>query len=215
MIVLSVFNLLMNTEKKYIPSNLPIKYNFNLNDKKLTEDVPMLTSINKEKNLLITQQFTEKTNLLPIIEIGFNNQSFLYNHSSDHFNTKNRYSSVQAIISVPIFTNSIKTKVKSFEILKQQNQLKYESKLKEVNNNFTNWQIEYNHLKEEVEIYENDILPNIEKMTNTIQKQLQAGEIDYHDFSEFYLQFENDIFTYLEKIEKLNNIAVNLESIIK
>ena len=215
MLVLSVFNLLMNTEKKYIPSSLPIKYNFNLNDKKLSEDVPMLTSIHKEKNLLITQQFTEKTNLLPIIEIGFNNQSFLYNHSSDHFNTKNRYSSVQAIISVPIFTNSIKTKVKSFEILKQQNQLKYESKLKEVNNNFTNWQIEYNHLKEEVEIYEQEILPNIEKMTNTIQKQLQAGEIDYHDFSEFYLQFENDIFTYLEKIEKLNNIAVNLESIIK
>ena len=213
---LILFNHLLNVSEKSIPKIIPFKYHFNYNPTmSVNNENPVIVFFENQDKILKQQQQLEIANLKPTFDVGITNQTFNENSFvlSHHINFI--YWSINTTLHIPIFTSNTQTKIKSYKILQDQNKMQYNAKLAELKTTLESWKTEYFQLINDIEINEKKIIPNLLLMESLINKQLNLGQINYLDFSEFYLQYINNTLSYLDKIEKINNITINMDNLIK
>jgi cobalt-zinc-cadmium resistance protein CzcA len=205
LISLLEFQLLMNSKVPRVPSSNSSK--IQLTTCCNPEEHPEINQILQQIETNKAETDWEKTKLLPEFLIGYSNQS-LKDLNSD------RFSSVQAGISLPIFTKSQKALIQS-SLIKQtisENQLAL--KKIQLAQAYQQAMAEMNFLKSAVESYEQKQLPEVKTLQETAQKQLSAGEINFLDWVILTKQSLEIKTKYLETIELLNMSNIRLNYLI-
>jgi heavy metal efflux system protein len=170
-----------------------------------TNSNPLLNILKQQNEVNILQTNVEKEKLKPDFRIGLINQSIEQNYNQNI---------VQVGVNVPIFTKAQQARIESSkisqEIGKQQIQLaenQLESQLKTL-------KIQHDKIKNSIAYYEKSALPQANLIISTATKTYQAGEIEYVEFVQNITQAWQIKEAYLSEIQTLNQIIINIETII-
>ncbi|WP_292010432.1 CusA/CzcA family heavy metal efflux RND transporter [Chryseobacterium sp.] len=200
--------VLLQSERPYQPvSDKPVL------DARLqvSEDViqqhPELQFLNQQIKVNEAEVQLEKSRLLPDLLVGYTNQSMKNINNS-------RFNSVQLGVGIPLFTQgqralakAAKAKVAIAENQYQRKTIELKNRLAQQINNYTN-QLTI------VENYEKKQLPKSETILQTAKKQMDVGEIDYLDWVLLTNQAVKIKVDYIDGLEKLNQIASELNFLI-
>jgi heavy metal efflux system protein len=166
---------------------------------------PFLSILKQQNEVNILQTNLEKERLKPDFRVGLINQSIEQNYNQNI---------VQVGVNVPIFTKAQQARIESSkigqEIGKQQIQLaenQLESQLKTL-------KIQHDKVKNSIGYYEKSALPQANLIISTATKTYQSGEIEYVEFVQNITQAWQIKESYLSEIQTLNQIIINIETII-
>ena len=151
-----------------------------------------------------------KAQLLPELLLGYNNMSI-----QDGTHTRsNRFNSVQLGIGIPIFAGAQKAKIRSAKT--QEAIAKNESTLAKKQLQ-TEMQDVYNQFLRNREIvmeFEHTAIKNAKSITNTLNRQLQNGEINYLEWTVLNQQAMTLKLDYLDAVKDLNNSIIQLNYLL-
>jgi cobalt-zinc-cadmium resistance protein CzcA len=214
---LILFNYFLNADVQYVPSNETFIYG---NEFQHIDDLfthPSLQNFEKENEILKATQLVEKTKLLPEINVGLSNQSIIgwqkIRNNEQYFNATKRFTSGMLGLNIPIFQQAQKQKIKSYELLIQQNNFLKQGKEKELKEQFNFYQQEIISTKESIERYENNLLKNATTIEKTATLQLNNGEIDYFKWVVLIHQSVNIRTSYLDYIQHLNQAIIHIQQL--
>ncbi|TLV02168.1 CusA/CzcA family heavy metal efflux RND transporter [Dyadobacter luticola] len=184
-IVLNQFNFLVQDEERYIPQpgNSKIQNLLAAADTASLSRLPLVELAQHEQDAAQFRWKTEKSRMLPDITLGYNNQSLIgpqtVNGQERYFNSGNRFSYVNAGISVPIFYKAHSARANAarldWERSRQQTglvQLQVKAELISAGEQVRKYQ-------ESLQYFEMQALKNADIIINTANEQFQAGDIDY------------------------------------
>lgn len=214
---LSYFNFLLNSKTLYIPEDKFIIEYINKSVDTSFSNYPLLETFQIENSILFAQQKAEKTKLLPEINIGYNNQSIIgwqmVNSNETYFNATKRFNSGTLGVNIPIFQKAIKEKVKSYNLLIEQNNFLKMQKEKELNEQLNYWISEYESTQFIINNYTNTLLANAKKIERIATLQLNNGEIDYFKWVVLIHQSISIQSDYLQFINQQNNAIIQLQKL--
>ncbi|QPH40974.1 TolC family protein [Pedobacter endophyticus] len=171
------------------------------------------------QDVLIAEQNkkVERAQALPDFTLGYVNQSLIGFHTINgqerYLNSGDRFSSVNIGISIPLFS-ATKFKTRAFDYQRQaaeahakQQQLLLEKQLQ-------NALQQYQQNLKGFSYYQQQALPNAEKIVSAAQLGYRTGDISYVEYL-YALQTATDIkLNYLQSIQQVNQSVINIYSLI-
>ncbi len=208
--------LLGNSNRVDIIENYKIKKELNFkNDSIIIYKNPNLNLL-KNKILVHDKEINvNKSKMLPELTLGYSNQSLMgdYNRNgTEIFANRNiRFSSVTAMVSIPIWTKSNKARIKASKIQKQkaeEDAKYYQSLLK---NQYE--QVKQNYLKyrTSVNYYETKALPQAELIISNAKKSFENEAINYIEYIQGLDTGLKIKRNYLELINQYNQAVIAIE----
>lgn len=201
LISLLELQLLMNSNLPHVPISDSPRLELNLGS--VTQDHPELQNLAQQVEVDKAQIEWEKTRLLPEISLGYSNQT-LKDLNSD------RFSSVQAGVSIPLFTKSQKAQIQSARVRQTISENEEALKKMQLEQAYQQTLAEWNYLNDILENYKEKQVPEVETLQNTAQKQLNAGEINFLDWVILVKQSVEIKIKYTETLELLNMSTIRL-----
>jgi heavy metal efflux system protein len=196
---------LINTSEDFLIEDELLFQKILIINKLNTLSNPFLSILKQQNEVNILQTNLEKERLKPDFRVGLINQSIEQNYNQNI---------VQVGVNVPIFTKAQQARIESSkigqEIGKQQIQLaenQLESQLKTL-------KIQHDKVKNSIGYYEKSALPQANLIISTATKTYQSGEIEYVEFVQNITQAWQIKESYLSEIQTLNQIIINIETII-
>lgn len=172
---------------------------------------PLLQMMVQQKNIAAYQTKVEHSKLLPGLLLSYNNNSFKGTGADDkYYNSNTRFHSFQVGLSIPIFSQAQKAKIKASRITEDI----LESRFLEMNNTLrnqyekllTSWQSSL----EIINYYEDIGLKNVALIRETAQNQFIKGEINYLDFVILINQSIGIQNSYADSVKALNDISIQI-----
>ncbi len=159
----------------------------------------------------------EKNLLLPQFNIGYSNNSFQgFGQNNEKYNFLNRFHSVQAGLSIPLFRQSIKKKIEAsllYEKIEEIEKVNYQSKLNTKSKKLLG---DYHLYQSKIKSFLVIQLPEAKSLMDAAQDQLDKGDINYLDYSlilrqalEVYHDYETTINALNRTIIQLNYLTLN------
>ncbi len=201
---------LMNTDTVYTPMADSNTLQMSLATNDISKN-PVLKAMAQEQVISERQIKVEMSKLSPGLMLGYNNNSFNgLGENSKIYDSSNRFHSVQFGLSIPIFAQAQKAKIRASKIAVNIAQ----SQLLETNANlqnqykrlFADWKTNLGSVK----YYETEGLKNAVKITETAEKQFLNGEINYLDFAMLINQAINLQNNYIDAVKLLNNNIIQI-----
>lgn len=200
--------LLLNSDIRYEPSASTITYRTAVG---LTE-----VALDRHPQLLLQAQEIEKSKanvrlekarLLPELSIGYFNQSF------NDIN-RNRFSSVEIGIGIPLFYRGQKAQIRAEEqkVLYVQNEL--QAKKKQLESDYAGLLKHFHAQQAVVTVFEHNQLRDAGQIIALAQEQFTNGEINYLEWvmlNNQAVQIQND---YYEAVLQFNQTAIQIQYII-
>lgn len=185
-------------------------------DSELVSQNPQLAYYDNLINAANAETSVHKAEMLPDFSIGYFNQSIIGNPTSNGSiaTSSDRFSGVQAGISVPIFFGSYKAKIK---------QSKLKAEIAEVNADYNKSILLNSHqqylnelLKQQSSLnyYEEKAIPQADIIIENANKSFKNGAIDYIEFIQAMNQALEIKFSYIETLNNYNQAVINLEYLI-
>jgi heavy metal efflux system protein len=205
--------LLLNTTKNIEPKATAFKIpGIFMGDSGNIVNNPLLKIVQQQQQVAQAQTAVEKSKLLPDLSVGYFNNSFKGTGADNKvYNTSNRFSSVQAGLSIPIFAKSQKIKVAAAKLQEQILQNEYDAAALNLQTEYKKIITSHNSNRDIVKYFEDTGLKNAAAIIQTANKQFTNGEINYLDF----VILTNEAITiqsnYAEAVKALNEsiIAIN------
>jgi heavy metal efflux system protein len=212
-VVLLELNLLINDGELYEPSIsdwdiLPYLVN---TDNKSLETHPRLKQAQQEIDMAQWNLKSQKTALLPEFSIGYTNIGIQGIGADDVFyKPTQRFHAVQVGINIPLYQKGIKSAIKASEFLPISKQWNYESQRAKLNMEKDQKMVMYMEYVQIINQYKNEVMPSVELIRTTAQRQYQNGEINYLEL----VLLNNQVFSaeadYLEMTKALNTLIIDL-----
>ncbi len=212
-IMITQFQLLLNTKTSFIPANAPLKLSNNLlPDSSQINNHPSIQLSMQYKQLLLAQTRFEKARLLPDISFAYNNMTMRGMGANDIlYDNTTRFQSAQIGLGIPLFYGAYKARIKaakSNELIAENNLMFERNTLQvQLNNAFA----QYNNYLKTVDYYEKSSLPGANSIIETANKQLGNGSINYIEWTMLSNQAVNIQSDYLGEVLKLNESIINLQ----
>lgn len=212
-IMITQFQLLLNTKTGFIPASVPLKLSNNLlPDSGQINNHPSIQLSMQYKQLLLAQTRFEKARLLPDISFAYNNMTMRGVGANDVlYDNTTRFQSAQIGLGIPLFYGAYKARIKaakSNELIAENNLLFERNTLQvQLNNAFT----QYNNYLKTVDYYEKSSLPSANSIIETANKQLGNGSINYIEWTMLSNQAVNIQSDYLSEVLKLNESIIQLQ----
>lgn len=200
--------LLLQSEHMYQPiaDKSTININLQVSEETINQH-PELQVLNQQIKINQAEAQLEKSKLLPDLLLTYNNQSM------KNINN-NRFNSVQVGVGIPLFTKgqrelakATQAKVAIAENEFQLREIELKNRLQQLVNSFS-IQLKI------VENYEQKQLPKSETIFKTVKKQMEVGEIDYLNWVILTNQAVKTKVDYIDNLERLNQIGVELNYLI-
>lgn len=168
-------------------------------------------------------QKLEKSKLLPSLNLGYANASFTGWQTTPSgqemfYSRSHRFQSFSAGIAVPLFFGAQNAKAKAMGIYVQQQQKELEALHLSYNAELQKALEKAKAYQETLSIYKQQLLPNAAKIEKSASAKLDAGEINYLDWTILinqtieiksqYYQLVNHLNETLIEIERLNGIII-------
>ncbi len=202
--------LLLNTDTQYMPIADGHDMSVPLSEADLIQN-PALQLIKQQKNIATYNTRTEQAKLLPDLMLGYNNTSFIgVGADNNYYDRSKRFHSVQAGISLPIFTQGQRAKINASKIAASVAESNYQaadailqSKYKKL---LAGWQSKLKIAR----YYEDAGLKNATLIEETAEKQFMNGEINYIEFVMLINQSISIRNNYTDAVKALNDTIIQL-----
>lgn len=205
------FMLLINSSEARLPQAADFKLAFSGIDPALLENHPFLKLHLQEEQVAKATTGVEQSKLLPEISVGYQNMSL---QDGVRYDLGSRFHAVQLGVGIPIFSGAQKARIKSARTqqdlavnetgyARKQLQAEMEDGLQQLKKN-----------KEIVQDFEHNALKNAREINQTLNKQLQKGEINYLEWTMLNQQALAVRMDYLNAIINLNNSIIQLNYLL-
>lgn len=205
------FMLLINSEEMRLPEAADFKLSFSGFDRALLEKHPFLKQYVQQEQVAKASTSVAKSKLFPEISIGYQNMSL---QDGIRYDLGSRFHSFQLGLGIPIFSGAQKARIKSAKTQEELaiNETTYARKQLQAELEDAHQQLSKN--KEIVQDFENNALKNAREITQTLNKQLQKGEINYLEWTMLNQQALALRMDYLNAINNLNNSIIELNYLL-
>ncbi|TAH29307.1 MAG: TolC family protein [Cytophagales bacterium] len=206
----------LKVQKEELKKLLNITDNIEIEDKKLIKRFMNMTQIDVSKNpyLLFSKQQIElqksntevqKSAFSPDLKLGYYNM---------RENENPNLHVAQLGVALPIFNTGRKAMVASAKINEKiaESQFAYQTQTTERNFEILKAQLERS--QEAINYYENNAIPQIDKIQKVFQKSYQSGEISYVELTQNRLQTFQILMNYLQELSNYNQIIISIEFLI-
>lgn len=156
-----------------------------------------------------------KARILPEFSIGYSNQSLIGNYNingTDHFfGGSQRFSSVQATISIPIWAKSDLARINAAKLNQQKAKTKADYYQTALLGEYERVVQDYLKYKYTLETYETNALPQAELILKNATKSFEGGAIDYVEYIQGLnngLEIKNN---YLNILNQYNQSIIAIE----
>lgn len=204
---------LLNDGKKYIPVTNDfevLKYGIFYDSLSILHHPAMMVA---EQEISVARQQTvaERTALLPEFSAGYRNVS-IRGTGADNvtYQGKDRFSSFQIGVGIPIFRKGIQASIQAATVMEQVKVQDYISKRIELESKIKQKYIIYNETVNQLTQYEQKALPNALLIRSVTEKQLENGQINYLEYVLLTNQAVNIETEYIELKRNLNAIIIDL-----
>ncbi|MDI9311273.1 MAG: CusA/CzcA family heavy metal efflux RND transporter [Limnohabitans sp.] len=208
----SHFRLLLNSENDYTPISSTLKLNY-LPEKATNsiENHPSIKVLEQQKKANEALTKVEKSKLLPSINLGYGNGTFIGNGADNMiYNASNRFHAVQFGLGIPLLGGSQKARVEASKVNQQIAETELEFQKSKIKNELNSILKEYQSNLEKIKYFESVANPNSKKIEQTATKQFVNGEINYLDWVLLINQSVEIQNNYIDTIHQLNQNTIQL-----
>jgi len=206
------FQLLLNTEKDFVPmEDADLGIPFLENDSSLLTSHPEIQFLKQQQQIANAVTKSEQSKLLPDLSFGYNLMGMRGMGPDDKlYNSTPQFHSIQIRLGIPVFTGSQKAKINAAKINENIAANEYEWKLKNFENAYHSAFMEYQKFEEMVRYFESTALKNAATITETAEKQFLNGDINYLEWVLLINQAIGIQSDYIEAVKNLNNALAEL-----
>jgi len=206
------FQLLLNTEKDFVPmEDADLGIPFLENDSSLLTSHPEIQFLKQQQQIANAVTKSEQSKLLPDLSFGYNLMGMRGMGPDDKlYNSTPQFHSIQIGLGIPVFTGSQKAKINAAKINENIAANEYEWKLKNFENAYHSAFMEYQKFEEMVRYFESTALKNAATITETAEKQFLNGDINYLEWVLLINQAIVIQSDYIEAVKNLNNALAEL-----
>ncbi|SEK19620.1 CusA/CzcA family heavy metal efflux RND transporter [Parapedobacter koreensis] len=211
---------LLQSDKKLLPvaDTLCYRNALPVADTAEVRSAPAVLEKQAETILRETALALERSKLLPTIQLGYGNMSIIGWQTDDqgtetYMGRRDRFGAVSVGLGIPIFTGAQHARIRAARVAVRGAEKAEETVRKSLYNQWENLLLQYRQLRGRLALYGDEILPNQDEMLAAASRKLEAGEIDYLQWT----LLTNQVFTtkadYLETIRELNRAAIAIEAL--
>lgn len=206
------FQLLLNTEKDFVPmEDADLGIPFLENDSSLLTSHPEIQFLKQQQQIANAVTKSEQSKLLPDLSFGYNLMGMRGMGPDDKlYNSTPQFHSIQIGLGIPVFTGSQKAKINAAKINENIAANEYEWKLKNFENAYHSAFMEYQKFEEMVRYFESTALKIAATITETAEKQFLNGDINYLEWVLLINQAIGIQSDYIEAVKNLNNALAEL-----
>lgn len=206
----------LKVQKEELKKLLNITDNIEIEDKKLIKRFMNMTQIDVSKNpyLLFSKQQIElqksnievqKTAFSPDLKLGYYNM---------RENENPNLHVAQLGVALPIFNTGRKAMLASAKINEKMAESQFAYQTQTTERNFEILKAQLERSQEAINYYENNAIPQIDKIQKVFQKSYQSGEISYVELTQNRLQTFQILMNYLQELSNYNQIIISIEFLI-
>ena len=200
----------------FVPAPLDERVLANLQDSTQLSSNPMLAYAKQRFNIANAEKAVQSAKMLPDLSVGYFNLSQIGSPTENGSiaGASNRFTGIQAGISIPLFYGSYKASIKSAKLKEHMAQTnadyyqtvlqgQYEQQLQEV--------IKY---KGSLSYYSDKAVPQANLIIGNAQKSFENGAIGYVEYFQNLNQGLELKINYLNTLNGYNQAIINLEYLI-
>ncbi len=203
--------LLLNTKFAYQPETNKGPLNpASLLDTALLRNHPVLQSMLQQQSIAMANTEVEKSKLLPDLSVGILNGSIRGVGADNIFYSGKRFSSVQVGMGIPLFTKAQKARINSAALSEKMAESKYEQVKQQLTTEYQTAIAQFSKYLATVQYLEKTGLKNAQLITETANKQLSAGSINYLEWVQLINQATSVKNDYTEAVRSLNESIIQL-----
>jgi cobalt-zinc-cadmium resistance protein CzcA len=203
--------LLLNTKFAYQPETNRGPLNpASLLDTALLRNHPVLQSMLQQQSIAMANTEVEKSKLLPDLSVGILNGSIRGVGADNIFYSGKRFSSVQVGMGIPLFTKAQKARINSAALSEKMAESKYEQVKQQLTTEYQTAIAQFSKYLATVQYLEKTGLKNAQLITETANKQLSAGSINYLEWVQLINQATSVKNDYTEAVRSLNESIIQL-----
>lgn len=205
------FQLLLNTQNNYMPETGrgPLSP-ASLLDTALLGNHPILQSMLQQQSIALANTEVEKSKLLPDLSLGILNGSIRGIGADNIFYSGKRFNSVQVGMGIPLFTKAQKARINSAALSERMAESKYQQVKQQLTTEYQTAIAQYAKYLATVQYLEKTGLKNAQVITETANKQLSAGLINYLEWVQLINQATSVRNDYIEAVKNLNESIIQL-----
>jgi heavy metal efflux system protein len=218
-ITLTSYNRVLQDSLTYLPVADSIKIDFkNLQEIPLVEQLPAVQFSKHESEAAKWRWRTERSRMLPDITIGYNNISIIGTQTNasgqdTYYGSSNRFSYINAGLSIPLFFGSQSAKNKAAKAEWQTYETQLVAKKIELTTALENAVKEIFKYEEALKYYEQQGLKNANIIIEAANSQLSNGDIDYLQWVLEVNQAITIKTEYLDLVHSYNTAVITLQTL--
>ena len=210
--------ILLNSRIAYLPADTVLARTIFLPepDSSILASNPSVACARQQIELARLEKKVERSRMLPDISIGYFSQTMLgvqeVNGISRAFGKSDRFTSVQAGITLPLWFGPYASKAKAAGIREQAARTDADYYFKTMTGNYRVLMGEFAKYNNSIEYYEKQAIPEADMIIDQATKSYKAGAMDYLDYILNLNRALSIKQSYLETLNYYNQTIVSIES---
>ena len=210
--------VLLNTNERVLPADTVLqRADFLYNSNSVVSENPQMGFVLQQIELLHIETKLEKSKLLPDLNIGYFSQTIrgdqTVNGVARTFGLGNRFTAIQAGITIPLWFGSHVAKIKASKLKEKVTQFNAESYSKSLSGNYNSLLGEYAKYNNSLNYYEKQAVPEANLIIDQATKSYKAGAIDYLDYIQSLSRALSIKQSYLDALNNYNQTIISIEFI--
>ena len=205
------FNVLLHSKMLYEPEDTQLLSLSSVDENKSFEKHPSLLIFKQQQLNTALKIQLEKSNLLPALQLGYNNMSIRGIGADDiNYSSSKRFQSVYAGIGIPVFFGAQKAKINAEKLQLLQSENEYKNKALFLENEYKKALQQYQHNLQKVNYFEKEANQMGADMLFSTMQQYQSGNINYLEWALLQNQILSIKTEYLNAVKELNYSIIEL-----
>lgn len=211
--------VLLNSKTALIPSVTEVhRMDFALNSDSISViQNPYLSYIKQQVEISQIEKNLERSQMLPDLNIGYFSQTIIgtqdVNGIPQNFGKGDRFTGVQAGISIPLWITPYTSRAKAAKISENIARTNAENYTKSLSGGYQSLLDEYNKYTSSVDYYEKQAVPEADLIIDQATKSYKAGALDYLDYVLTLNRALAIRQNYLEALNSFNQTIISIEFI--
>ena len=180
-----------------------------------TNSNPLLNQVNQQVEVSRLETELEKSRALPDLSIGYFSQTIVgtqeVNAVPRMFGAGDRFSGIQAGITVPIWFTPYRAKARAAKLKEQIAQTDAENFSKSLSGSYRSLMLELSKNTNSVDYYEKQAVPEADIIINQATKSYKAGAMDYSDYILNLNRALSIKQNYLDALNNYNQTIISIE----
>lgn len=205
------------TGMSFVPERCDERHVSTGHDSVALSNNPLLVYANQQVHIVSAEKRLASSKMLPSLSVGYFNQSLIGSPLSDQggvATSSDRFSGIQAGVSLPLFYGSYKSNIKSAKLREQMAQTNSDYYQTVLRGQFEQQLQEVLKYRNSLSYYIDKAVPQAELIIGNAQKSFENGAINYIEYFHNINQGLELKYNYLQTLNEYNQAIINLEYLI-